>query len=339
MGLFVTMDTRGTSMSSFKPRMVVGGAVALATFELLGITQAAPSLAMDEVPPDVIRATVLADGRTQIAWDAAAATWLPGTTSWWVSPSDAICENHINLSYSDHVVNEPTCIVSGLAPGQTVTVYMGEWNPTYGALKVASNIPVGAPTQVPLAPVLTATTAGNTTATVSWNPPTNSAQTGALTYTVQATPGGVVCTTAETTCEVTGLVNDQAVTFAIIATGPGGASPAAVSGPVLPQASVPGPPRSIKARRAGRNVTVTWQAPKATGGSPVTGYVVTASPGGRTCKASKPTGCTIKNLTIGTTYSFAVEASNAKGTGSAATSEKLTIPKPPPPPKHSVAIS
>lgn len=327
-------------MKPQRARVTLLSAATAAVFTALSVVQAPAALALADLPPGVMRATLQPDGRTLITWDAAAPIWAAGTTQWWVSPSGPICENHLPLSYTENVVAQPSCIVSGLAAGQTVTVYIGEWEPTYGELKVGRNIAVVAPTQVPLAPVVTAATAGNTTASVSWNPPANAAEAGsALTYTVQMTPGGVVCTTPETACDVGGLTNGQPYTFSVTASGPGGASPAAVSGPVTPQASVPSSVRAVKVKRTGRDVAVTWQAPKSTGGSPITGYVVTASPGGKICKALKPLRCTIKALTVGTTYTFTVEAKNGKGMGPTTTSAKVTVPKPPPPPKHSVSVS
>jgi hypothetical protein len=57
---------------------------------------------------------------------------------------------------------------------------------------------------------------------------------------------------------------------------------------------------------------VSWNAPTSTGGSEITSYRVTASPGGQTCTTST-TSCIVLGLTNGTTYSFTVTATNKAG--------------------------
>ncbi len=69
---------------------------------------------------------------------------------------------------------------------------------------------------------------------------------------------------------------------------------------------------------AGGSLKATWVAPAWNGGSAVTAYTATASPGGLTCTATAPTlNCTIGGLTPGATYSLTVTATNAVGTGPA----------------------
>jgi len=58
----------------------------------------------------------------------------------------------------------------------------------------------------------------------------------------------------------------------------------------------------------------------------VTGYVVTALPGGATCSTSG-TKCTIKGLTGGKSYTFAVQTKNKYGAGAPTTSKSVTIKK------------
>jgi hypothetical protein len=68
------------------------------------------------------------------------------------------------------------------------------------------------------------------------------------------------------------------------------------------------------------SASVAWAAPAYDGGSAVTGYTVTASPGGQTCTTSGAISCTVTGLTNGTSYTFAVTATNSVGTGSSSPS-------------------
>jgi uncharacterized membrane protein YoaK (UPF0700 family) len=55
-------------------------------------------------------------------------------------------------------------------------------------------------------------------------------------------------------------------------------------------------------------------APVVTGGSSISRYVATASPGGATCSTTTATSCPVSGLANGTPYTFTVTASNALGT-------------------------
>lgn len=82
--------------------------------------------------------------------------------------------------------------------------------------------------------------------------------------------------------------------------------------------SVPAAPEIRKvAYQPGARAKVMWQAP-ADGGSRLTGYVVTATPGGRSCTAKgSQSSCVVPGLAGGREYSFTVRARNSVGTGPA----------------------
>ena len=62
---------------------------------------------------------------------------------------------------------------------------------------------------------------------------------------------------------------------------------------------------------------VSWQVPASTGGAPVTGYIVSATPG--TCSLPTPTStrCTVSGLNSGDTLTVSVRARNSVGDGTA----------------------
>ena len=85
---------------------------------------------------------------------------------------------------------------------------------------------------------------------------------------------------------------------------------------VSPNTAVPcGIPTAATATAGDSSADVSWTAPAAESGPAITGYLVTASPGGVTCSTSAALTCTVAGLTNGTAYTFTVQATNAQGSG------------------------
>ncbi|MDQ1444150.1 MAG: hypothetical protein QOI20_614 [Acidimicrobiaceae bacterium] len=204
----------------------------------------------------------------------------------------------------------------------------------------------GTPSTVPGAPTLNTVTPGNHTLNLAWTAPNNggSALTG---YKLSATPqggGSAVTGTAAggaTTGSIVGLVNGTTYDVTVTATNANGDGP--VSNVVAGTPStVPGAPTITSMTPGDQELTVTWNPPADTGGSPITGFTVTATPqGGGAAVDATPapgasaTSATITGLTNGVTYDVTVKAVNANGPGPASAavpgtpSATTTVPDPP----------
>ena len=111
------------------------------------------------------------------------------------------------------------------------------------------------------------------------------------------------------------LTNGTAYTFTVTATNAVGTGAASEPSATVTPATVPSAPTGLAADPGDGQVTVSWAAPASTGGSPITGYTVTATPGGRTCTTSAALTCIVQGLTNGSPYTFTVTATNAVGPG------------------------
>ncbi|MHB1056908.1 MAG: putative Ig domain-containing protein [Rhodanobacter sp.] len=91
-------------------------------------------------------------------------------------------------------------------------------------------------------------------------------------------------------------------------------------------AIAPGAPTIGTATAGNAQASVSFTAPASTGGSPITGYTVTSSPGGLTgTGAGGPV--TVTGLTNGTAYTFTVTATNSAGTGGASAASNSVTPQ------------
>jgi hypothetical protein len=93
----------------------------------------------------------------------------------------------------------------------------------------------------------------------------------------------------------------------------------------------PAPPQAVDGSPSDSQVSVTWSAPASNGGSAITAYTVTASPGGKSCVwSSGPLTCTVGGLANGTPYTFTVTAANAVGTSAPSVPSNAVTPTRPP---------
>ncbi|OMD41805.1 S-layer homology domain-containing protein [Paenibacillus odorifer] len=100
-----------------------------------------------------------------------------------------------------------------------------------------------------------------------------------------------------------------------------------VKAPVKP-ITAPGIPTAVTATAENGQATITFTAPESDGGSEITGYLVTATPGGLTVTGNG-SPLTISGLTNGTSYTFTVQAINKAGISELSAESNTVIPSAP----------
>jgi hypothetical protein len=288
-----------------------------------------PCCSVPSAPPTVVAAA--GDAIASVSWDAPRDNPAAiGTISRYVvtpSPAAPVCETA-----------ERTCQFSGLQNGVSYTFTVVAVNSAgTSRASVASNTVM--PAGLPSSPQNVSALLSKGTAVVTWVGPASTGGVPITQYVAQATPGGFACTSdGAVSCVITGLSNGQTYTFTVTATNRVGSSAPSAPSPQAKLLAGPGAPLRVKAARAGTTVQVSWQPPRSTGGTKIKKYVVSASPGGRSCSTAKLT-CSISKLAVGNSYTFTVQPFNAKGPGVPVESNRITIPVPPPPPKQTQEIS
>jgi predicted outer membrane repeat protein len=143
---------------------------------------------------------------------------------------------------------------------------------------------------------------------------------GALPSGLSLSPGGLISGTPA----AAGTFNFT-ITATDSTTGTGAPFIGARAYTVTIAATVPGAPGIGAATAGDAQATVSFAAPS-NGGSPITGYTVTASPGGATATgAASP--ITVTGLTNGTAYTFTVTAANSAGTGAPSAASNSVTPQ------------
>jgi hypothetical protein len=131
------------------------------------------------------------------------------------------------------------------------------------------------------------------------------------------------------------MFGESTLTFTLSDGSTGGPFTVKPGTPATLQLGRPSSPQNVTATAGDGKVKVTWEPPVSDGGSPITGYTVTASRNSSNFKASfgpSATSGTIRSLINGKTYSVTVVAKNANGAGIASPKINVTLPDVDPPP-------
>jgi fibronectin type 3 domain-containing protein len=221
------------------------------------------------------------------------------------------------------------CTITGLTNGTTYSFTVTARNAV--GTGPASSAVSATPATVPGAPTAVVAAPASGQLAISWSAPASNGGSAITSYTATAGPDGATCSSATLGCTITGLTNGITYTVTVTATSALGTGPGSVPVSGTP-ATVPVVPTNLVATRGNAQLALTWSAPAANGGSPITSYMATASPGGASCTTAT-LGCTITGLTNGTTYSITVRATNAVGSGPASSpvsATPATVPGAPP---------
>ena len=164
--------------------------------------------------------------------------------------------------------------------------------------------------------------ASNGSASVAFTPATVGG--AATSFVVTSSPGGFSGTGASSPIVLTGQTPGVSYTYSVVAANSLGSATAISSTAVTATtlAAVISAPTATT--NANGTSDVSWTAPS-TGGSAITQYTVTSSPGSITTTTSG-TSVTVTGLTNGTAYTFTVTATNANGTNAASSASNSVTP-------------
>jgi titin len=223
-----------------------------------------------------------------------------------------------------------SCTFTGLTNGTNYTFVVRAINSAgvSSSYSAASNtvMPVG----IPDAPSILYVAVSGTNVIVTLGAPYNTGGVPLTGFTVTAhSATGTIplpCVATGLVCTFTGLTDGASYTFTATTTNavPFTSAASAASGAVL-VFEAPGTVTITSVATSSQSATITWSAPTVLGGSFITGYIVTASPGGNDCYTTT-TSCAVVGLSNGTAYTFSVTAITAAGYASTISTSSTSTP-------------
>jgi len=289
----------------------------------------APVSATPQPPPPLAPATLTAsvsNDQVTLTWSASsgAASYTVQRIANGTYAASTVGTGITGLTFTDNVVTS-----GGIYYYEVQAVNAGGASSFTGPVSVTlppspNNPTPGAPTK-PSVPQMGTAVAGNALAIVSFSPPANNGGSTITSYTVTSSPGGLTGTGPASPVTVANLTNGTAYTFIVQARNAAGTGAASgASNSVTPIGS-PSAPTIGTATAGNSQAAVSFTPPSNNGGSTITSYTVTSSPGGLT-GTGPASPVTVANLTNGTAYTFIVQATNTAGTGAASGASNSVTP-------------
>lgn len=172
---------------------------------------------------------------------------------------------------------------------------------------------------------------------VSWTPPTDTGDSGIISYTITSTPAGFTQTIPSggaSSASFAALMDGVSYTFSITALNLAGSSTPIVTAPVTAY-SLASPPTSLVASRGDESLSIAFTPPTNTGGADITNYQYSTNNGTSFAELSpldSISPISITGLTNGTTYSVKLKTVTIAGASAASatvTGTPATTPQSP----------
>ena len=144
------------------------------------------------------------------------------------------------------------------------------------------------------------------------------------TYVVTSSPGSYTASGTASPITITGLQSSTQYTYTVVASNNYGTASASSASSAVTATTVPQAPSITSVTAGNAQVSVAFSA-NATGGSSITGYTITSSPGNITATGSS-SPIVVTGLTNGTSYTFTATATNTHGTSLASSASNSVTP-------------
>ncbi|MGI6084144.1 MAG: fibronectin type III domain-containing protein [Acetivibrionales bacterium] len=269
----------------------------------------------------ILQSAISGDGHVLLNWDSA-----EGATGYKVFQSITSGSYGAEIDLVSNTTTTYDAI--GLTNGTTYYFVIKATNPG-GDSPVSNEVSATPQVPAPGAPILQSAISGDGHVLLNWD----SAE-GATGYKVfqSITSGSYgaeidLVSSTTTTYDAIGLTNGTAYYFIVKATNPGGDSPVSNEVSATPQVPAPGAPMILSAESGNGYVSITWASVDGATGYKVFQSTTSGTYGAETdIVASTTTTYDAIGLTNGTTYYFAVKATNPGG-DSPASNEVSTVPR------------